>query len=348
MMSDYSISLDTDDSDHWFWSLASVLFFAGGFVLDALTIGRFVNLWTLSYVGLYALAVPVLIGVLESDWLDRWSHWINWSLHFSLGAVFSALIVLYFRSVGHLSAGVSVALLMAAMIWNETAARDRPARWLVWAIYAASLVMYVNFLLPFLVGSISAWWFYGSLVAVVCLLVGLFAVGVLPSSGLVSGTGLAGLLVILYVAGAIPPVPLVMKQTHVCVEVEKINGSYACQTTRNPRRLGLTTPRVPYKPGERVSAMTSVAAPRGVEADIEHRWYHWESDGWVLYDTVPVHLHGGREAGWRFYSFKENMLPGLWRVETGLVEGPLLSYQTFKAKPVPEDEELRRRTFKLR
>ncbi len=347
-MAHHTLMNSDESADHWLWSLASVLFFAGGFVLDALTIGRFVNLWTLSYVGLYALAVPALIGLLELARFERWSHWLNWSLHFCLGAIFSALIVLYFRSVSHLPAGITVGLLMAAMIWNELAARDRPARWLVWAIYAASLVMYANFLLPFAVGTISGWWFYGSLAAVLCLLVLLFVGGLLPRAGLVSGAGLSGLLAALYVAGAIPPVPLVMKQSHICVDAEKTNGTYRCQTHAPPGRLGLTTRTVPYRPGETVSAMTSVAAPRGVDARIAHRWYHWESDQWVLYDTVPVHLHGGRDEGWRFYSYKENMLPGYWRVETSLVDGSMLSYQVFKARPISKDTTLERRTFTLR
>lgn len=339
------------DLPDWFWKVASSLFFLGGFCFDALTLGRNVNLWTLGYVGVYAAGVALCMVALVHGWFDRRRDWIRYGMHFCLGATFSALVVLYFRSASHVWGLLTVLFLAALMVWNEFASRGEPQKWLIWGIYACSLVMFFNFLLPYAIGSLSSWWFYASIAGVMSLLFALKPIARIPGRALGSSGAFSVVLVGLFWLGAIPPVPLVMKQNFPCVDARKAPGEYVCDS-ESPgvwTRLGLQHRTVRYKPGERVSLMSAVAAPGGVDARLEHRWYHWsDQKGWTLYDTIGVDLHGGRERGWRFYSHKRNMLPGLWRVDTAVPGGSVLSYRRFHAEPVDAETELRRHERKLR
>lgn len=314
-----------------------VLFFAGGFVMDAVTLGRNINLWTLGYVGACAVGVIGCFAIRAHGWFEKYSQWVDSSLHFLLGAVFSALVVLYFRSAGTLVTGIAVAVMVGAMLWNEVAARGDASREILWAVFALSLVMYLNFLLPYAVGSLSALWFYGSIVVTLGVLWGTRHLINIPRRSLIVSSACAGGAAVLFVAGAIPPVPLAMKRQMPCIDAEHVGDEYVCQ--RSDRRLttrwGLTDPRVEFISGERVSVMSAVAAPRNVSASLEHRWYRWSSEeGWLARDTIPVRMTGGRDGGWRFYSYKQNIRPGFWRVETAVPNGSVLSYVEFSVRQV--------------
>jgi len=212
-----------------------------------------------------------------------------------------------------------------------------------------SLIMYFNFLAPYLFRSLSDWWFYGSIGLAMGMLYGLRHLASIPTKSLIASGVFSALLVGLYLFGAIPPVPLVMKQQIAGVDARKTGGEYVCEVGERlwPAYLGLTTPTIRYVPGERVSVMSAVAAPRGVSTPIAHRWQHWEEDGWTTYDTIDLHMTGGRDAGWRFFSHKQNMLPGQWRVQTVVRENWLLGTTSFHVEEVESTEDLERNSRTL-
>jgi hypothetical protein len=45
------------------------------------------------------------------------------------------------------------------------------------------------------------------------------------------------------------------------------------------------------------------------------RWFHHQERGWVLQDTVPIKIVGGRAEGFRGYGFKSKYQPGEWKVQ---------------------------------
>jgi hypothetical protein len=314
-----------------FAKVFTVLFFAGGLVFDALTVGRDINLWKLAYVGIYALVIPTCIVVRERDLFNFNQRYVDWTLHFSLGALFSPLIIFYFRSAGHFWAFATVLLLGVAMIWNEIAARRGDNRELVWGLYGIGLVMFLNFLLPYLVGTVASWMFYTSVITGLGISGALYLYLDAPKKVLVGIAGFCSLLVGLYTAGAVPPVPLVMKQSRVCLNAEFKDGRYQCKTKKREfwAAWGLGRAELQYGPEDRVSVMSAVAAPPSVSLKLEHRWHHWSNGRWAQTDTIPMSLEGGRQLGWRFYSYKENVEPGAWYVQTALEDGPVLSSERF-------------------
>lgn len=61
---------------------------------------------------------------------------------------------------------------------------------------------------------------------------------------------------------------------------------------------------------------SAVNAPAELTAPLSHVWEYYDADTntWLPSSTIPFTLAGGRENGYRAYSYKENTTEGLWRV----------------------------------
>jgi hypothetical protein len=57
-----------------------------------------------------------------------------------------------------------------------------------------------------------------------------------------------------------------------------------------------------------------------------HHWqvYNEKSDQWQTTDKRKYGIVGGRDGGYRGYSFKKNIRPGTWRVDVKTDDGLLL------------------------
>ncbi|MBA2664797.1 MAG: DUF2914 domain-containing protein [Bradymonadaceae bacterium] len=306
-------------------------FFVAGFAFDALTLGGEINPLALMAVCGWAMGAALAFFLQAREFLVRFERWIALLLHLCLGSLFSALAVLYFRSAGHLFSLLIVAALGMLMLWNEFGNRERRQRELLWGIYCVSLVMLFNVMLPYLLGSVRPVWFYVSTAAAVALIWALKFLANVPITTVRTASAVALMLAVAYPLGLIPPVPLVMESSLVGTDFKKSAGQYLCQV--EPRalieRVGLRRPTVHRAKGEAVYVLSAVSAPPGAQASLEHRWRRSTEDGWKTTDTLKMEVRGGRKGGWRFYSRKRNTTPGLWRVETALVGGAVLGYETF-------------------
>ncbi|MBX9765412.1 DUF2914 domain-containing protein, partial [Patescibacteria group bacterium] len=92
------------------------------------------------------------------------------------------------------------------------------------------------------------------------------------------------------------------------------------ETTLYDRLFGVTVHLVK---GEPLYVFSSVYTPVRIETDIVHRWEYWSTleNDWVLSNTVSYPAEGGREAGYRGYSFKRGIFEGKWRVSIETPDG---------------------------
>ena len=69
-------------------------------------------------------------------------------------------------------------------------------------------------------------------------------------------------------------------------------------------------------------AFLGLFAPIDWDAEVVHQWSKWSvaDDDWVKRDRMSYHISGGREGGYRGYTYKRNIEPGEWRVD---IETPL-------------------------
>ena len=315
--------------------------FLGGFAWDALTIGQRVGV-----VDFWRLGAFLAGAALLTLWLARREAlgltppatsaslrvrlaWLLWQapyllLQFFFGGIFSALFILYFKSSGHLGTWLTAAFLAALLVGNEFAGNRYGRRFtLTWTLLALNAILLFNFALPHALGSLDPLWFYASTVAGVVLTHILRWLAPQRPGRIGPAWGLGVLLMLAFSLDMIAPVPLVKRQLVVGQDFVLDSGHYAVQVERAAwwewwrDQAGI----VHLPEGGRLYGLSAVFAPLGVTADLEHRWEIREPDGWRLVYRRPFTTTGGRDRGFRGYSWVLNPPPGDWRFVVGTQDG---------------------------
>ena len=329
--------------------------FFAGFIWDALTIGQRVRPLDFLRLGLFLAGAALLAAWLarrdarallppppDSGWRDR----VLWqapylALQFFFGGIFSALFILYFKSSGHLGAWLVALVLGGLLVANEFVG-DRYGRrfTLTWALFAINAILLANFALPYALGSLDPRWFYvstlvGLLLAQTCWWLAPGRPGRIGPAWL-----LAGVLLAAWQAGMIAPVPLVKKSLVVGHAFEQQGGDYRLQLEPAPAwqfwREQSSTVHVPA--GQRLYALSAIHAPRGVTARLEHRWEFRTTAGWQLMGRSRFESTGGRERGFRGYSWLSSPAEGDWRVVVATQDGRTIGILPFSVRQAPPPE----------
>lgn len=324
------------------------LAFFGGFLWDALTLGRSVGVMDLWLLSVYLLAAGGLLWWLgkrhaassapaiptpRSEWLESGPYLL---LQFCFGSLFSALFIFYFKSSSHFLAGLWALGLGILLVANEFLDDHYRRFTLTWAFFGLCAMLLLTFVIPHVVGSIGALW---------------FVLGTLAGAGLAHGLRLktpgqpgrilpvwliaAGLLSA-YVLDIIPPVPLVKKAIDVGHALTRTAGDYRLLQEKSPwwvfwRR---TESEIHLAPGEPIYCVSAVFAPSGLSTRLVHHWQRYER-GWVTYSRIPFSLAGGRGGGYRGYTYKRNLAPGEWRVRVETEDGRTVAIHRFEISTEP-------------
>lgn len=315
--------------------------FLCGFVWDALTIGqrvRIVDLWRL---GGFLLGAGLLILWLASrdsrkvvappagKGLRGCLPGLRWQapnllLQFFFGGIFSALFILYFKSSGHLGSWLTATVLGIFLVGNEFAGKRYGRQFtLVWALFALNAILLFNFALPNAVGSLSPSWFYVStgLGILLAHLLWRFSPG--QPGRILPAWLLAVALLLAWSLDMIAPVPLVKQYLAVGHDFSHENDRYRLRVEQAPAwqvwRDQASTAHVAE--GEKLYGVSAVFAPLGVTAELEHRWEVRDADGWKVVYRRRFQSTGGRERGFRGYSWVLNPQPGAWRFIVATQDG---------------------------
>jgi hypothetical protein len=330
-------------SRHWL----PAAFFIGGFAWDAITLGRAIKPIDLVIILGYFVGAAAILLVLGRGVTFRGSEYLNAVLQFFFGGIFSALFIFYFLSASGLPELTVVLLLAATLIGNEFLESAYSELTLSWAFFTLSGVMFFNFALAHLFRSISVFWFYlGTLIALLAT-IALRRLSTRPAS-IAPSIAVAVILTTLHAFNFIPPVPLVKKEMIVAHDVRRSGSSFAVE--REPagwRVWRSSSPDFHLAPGGRVYCFTSVFVPPGIETTIRHRWErHDDRRGeWTNAGVVPFRISGGREAGYRGYTFKRSVQPGRWRVIAESESGAAIGVLHFEV--VAADTKPRTKVVKL-
>ncbi len=307
--------------------------FLAGFVWDALTIGQRVRIADFWRLGAFLLGAALLVLWLShreareltpppagKGWRERLAE-LRWQLpylllQFFFGGIFSALFILYFKSSGHLGTWLTAALLGLLLVGNEFAGKRFGRRFtLIWALFALNAILLFNFALPHAVGSLNPLWFHVSTAAGVVLAHGLWRLAPGQPGRILPSWGLAGVLLLAWHFDMIAPVPLVKQDLAVGHDFVQQDGRYALQVETAPawQFWRDQAPTVHLLEGEKLYGVSAVFAPLGVTAALEHRWEVHQAGGWRQVYRRPFQSTGGRERGFRGYSWVLNPQPGDWR-----------------------------------
>jgi len=154
-----------------------------------------------------------------------------------------------------------------------------------------------------------------------------------------SGQSLPGLIIsfqILYFANIIPPIPLVLKESGIYHSIERASQEgYIYQVSYEPAAWYLffkdQSDKFHWTEGGVIYSYSAIFAPTKFNIPIFHRWLYFDtqSDGWVERALIQFPIAGGRDGGYRGYTFKESVQPGKWRVEVITESGQILGRRTF-------------------
>lgn len=71
---------------------------------------------------------------------------------------------------------------------------------------------------------------------------------------------------------------------------------------------------------------SAVFAPTDLNTQIFHRWQYFDEikKKWIIQNDIPFPITGGRDEGYRGYSFKDGIFPGEWRVDVVTARGQIV------------------------
>nr|MBP6949279.1 DUF2914 domain-containing protein [Candidatus Paceibacterota bacterium] len=77
---------------------------------------------------------------------------------------------------------------------------------------------------------------------------------------------------------------------------------------------------------------SNIDTPADLTAPIGHVWeyYDVQEKRWVASTIISFDIQGGREAGYRAYSKKENITEGLWRVTVKIGDNRIIGREKFQ------------------
>jgi hypothetical protein len=312
-----------------------VIAFLGGFIWDNLTISRidllFDNLQLLAYLLLISVLIVISIlsdhNLVTKPWLLKYSSWYPSILQFLFGGLFSVYVVFYFQSASMTKASLFLVMLAILFIANEFLKNRLSNTYLLLAlhflvsfsyfIFAVPVILNVMNTLTFLLGSIISL-LLSALVMFILYKRQLFPVKsmLFKHSGVIIGVFL--LVQLFYWQNWIPPVPLSMKDAGIYHHVSKQEELYLLRFEK-PKWYQLfksTDKPFNYSPSDTVFCFVSVFAPTRLRQRIFHQWqtYSIEREMWLTTDKHGYVLTGGRDGGYRGYTYKKNISPGEWRI----------------------------------
>ncbi len=323
--------------------------FFGGFLWDALTLGRSITALDLWLLLGYYLAAAVCMILIGREVEFRFSERLDFALQFLFGGIFSALVIFYFLSAGEGLELVLVVLLSVLLVGNEFLESRYSRLTLSLTFFGFCGVMFLNFAIPHLVGSIHPIWFYVS--TLIALVLTLLVRQISRSAAsMVPTLVVAIVLVAFHAFNAIPPVPLVKKEMLVAHALERTADHYVMTVEPPTLWRFWRTSSVEFHidaSGGPVYCFTSVFVPRGISTTIAHHWQRWDErrKSWVTTDRLSFEIRGGRSGGFRGYTRKVHVTAGRWRVKAEAESGAtlaLLDFEIVKSDAPPVQRTLRR------
>ena len=337
--------------------------FVFGFALDTVTLRR-VDLWVdhfvlLGYIFIAGAAIVVLnvyeSGRLRFRVLDWTIQFVPVVMQFAFGGLLSAFVIFYTKSGTLAKSWLFFLVLAALLIGNERFRKKYQRLTFQFSIFFIALFSYSIFALPVFIGKMGVVIFLASGFLSLAL-TGLFIV--LLSWAIsqqiaqsrralaVSIGSIYFLFHLFYFTNIIPPIPLSLKESGVYHSVELVpEGDYVVRYEPAPWYMFLSNTNSIYhwREGEPVYFFSSVFAPIQLTVSIRHRWYYYEESAgeWIQYADVPFPIYGGRDGGYRGYSFITGARPGKWRVEAVVGRGQVLGQEKFTIGEADKEFELK-------
>ncbi|PYE81560.1 hypothetical protein DFQ11_102134 [Winogradskyella epiphytica] len=331
---------------------APIIFFIGGFIFDSLTLGRIDRLYDLVVLcsHMTLLSITLFLFNLSDDgkwrntFLERYKEYFPLAIQFFFGALSSAYVIYFSRSVSLSKTMSFFVILLAILFANELLKKRISNKYLQFSVYFFLSFTFFTFIIPVFIKEMGTTIFMIS--GLVSLAVTLSLITIIyiksPSTraemklGKIIGIvfGLYALINVFYYFDLIPPVPLALQEGVVAHNVKVENGKYIVSYETDEWYVFWRDHRDKFisRPNEPVYVFTSIFGPTSIEKSVFHRW-KWlnETTGeWEIADDIGFDIVGGRDNGYRGYSYKNNTKEGFWQVEVITEEELILGVIDFE------------------
>ncbi|HMO78801.1 MAG TPA: DUF2914 domain-containing protein [Candidatus Paceibacterota bacterium] len=323
------------------------IFMFGGFFIDSLTLRRSDLLAENLLLLFYLLLAGIIIMVINKYQQSRYVSIFNFLLFFTFGGLFSVFTVFYVRSSAISASWPFLILLFGAMISTEFLRKQYQIFNIQISVYFLAIFSFLIFHLPIVTGIMNFWIFMISgLVALTIIYFYLFIIkkfinkNILFLKNIVTISMLFLIVNFMYFLNFIPPVPLVMMDAEIGINVVKENNIYKITDYKNDsvKLLGLINwkEKISLLPNQRIYFFNSVFAPSKIKTEIYHVWqkYDTKTNKWQNVAKIPINLQGGRDYGYRSYSYVSNYSSGKWRVVIETGKGQVVGIHNFNVEVI--------------
>ncbi|HEY0881794.1 MAG TPA: DUF2914 domain-containing protein [Archangium sp.] len=332
-----------------------IAFFFAGFLFDVVLLHRIDSTPLLIHQGLYLVLSAGLIfwdhrlhvaGKEPEGFLGKIASYRLWVMHFFLGTLLNAFMVFYFRASSGVLAFVFIVALAGIIVANELPRFRQKGPIVRVMLLSFAMTSFLAYLIPVLWGALHAWQYIVS-VAFGCL--GTYGLWRLFTKfthdpewtfqrAVAPGLVMQGVLLGLYLLGAIPPVPLSLKHIGIYTAVtptkdEKGHRHYELSYQRAPFYEFWADQNDTYvgPPGSKAYAFVRIFAPTRFHDSVRFAWeYDDPQKGWTMRGTpYATSLSGGGEEGYRTYAYSTMSKPGTYRVRVLTTDDREIGRKTF-------------------
>ncbi|WP_026755858.1 DUF2914 domain-containing protein [Sediminibacter sp. Hel_I_10] len=343
---------------------APILFFIGGFIFDTLTLGRIDRTYDIFVLCLHMTSLTITLylfnlmddGKWVGTFIGRFEVYFPLAIQFFFGGLSSAYVIYFSRTVSLSKTMSFFIILVLLLVANEFLKKRISNKYLQFTVYFFISFTFFTFMIPVLFKDMNTTIFVISgLVSLGCTLTLItFIYASSPStraeinlSKLITMVlGIYLTINIFYYFKLIPPVPLALETGLVAHNVQKTNGKYLVTYEKDEWYIFWRAHQIKFRrhADESVYIFSSVFAPTDLKKQIYHRWqwYDPQTEVWQITEDIGFDVTGGRDGGFRGYTYKNNVKEGLWKVEIiteeelviGVVDFEIVSTETIPQKGV--------------
>ena len=266
-------------------------------------------------------------------------------LSFFLGTLLNLYTLFFFKSSSLLVSFSFMLVMVALLVLNEFGPFKRLGLSFKFALLSLCGLSFCATVVPIAAGQIGVTIFFASM-AVGCLPMIALAAWIRrrapERSAAVRNQVIVpfGLVLVVFLAAylfrVIPPVPLSIPFIGVYHSVERSRDEYRLSHERPAWRVWHNGDQAFLaQPDDRVFVFFRVFSPTRFADEVRMRWFHRQERGWVLQDTVPIKITGGRAEGFRGYGFKSKYQPGEWKVQIETADEREIGRVYFTLETVP-------------
>lgn len=268
-------------------------------------------------------------------------------IQFAFGGLFATYFVFYLRSSSLSDSWFFLLTLLILLVGNEIWKKHYQRLTFQISVLFVSLYLFFIFLLPVLFHRLGADLFLISgllallIIFLFTLLLKKIALEKFKNSHklLQKSIVIIFLLInIMYFTNIIPPIPLALKADGVYHHITKLsNGNYeALGESKKWFDYFISYPVIHNKGGEAIYVFSAIFSPVNFSTNIVHEWQYYDEreKEWIVSSRIILPINGGRENGYRTYSLKRNLEPGLWRVRVMTPANQVLGRVKFRVRDI--------------